>query len=186
MHEIDAQRTNMTEIGPAGNRSLTTYFDWNIVVIFRQDSINHERSSIGNGLVVLSHSLWFWEYANKLLYACKHFFWMIAVLRMKSTWANADRDLCRRMAALGHDEFINDYDIWWSSNRDCIILNWDSLSFFLSIVFVYFVFSLCLWIRWLYDIGSHTSCNLHMLWYQRYDNLTCNTYYHDKCDKMGR
>ena len=25
LHENDAQRTNMTEIGPAGNRSLTTY-----------------------------------------------------------------------------------------------------------------------------------------------------------------
>ena len=136
--------------------------------------------------VVLSNSLWFWEYANKLLYECKHLFWIIAVFRLKSNWANADPDLCRRMTSVGHDKLITDYDIWWSSNRDCIILNWDSLSFFLSIFFYYFAFSLCLWIRDVYDTGSHTSCNLYMMCYQRYTSLSCNTYHHDKCNKISR
>ena len=33
-HEIDAWRTNMTEIGPAGNRSLTTYLSipWHFMI----------------------------------------------------------------------------------------------------------------------------------------------------------
>ena len=31
LHEIDALRTNVPEIGSAGNRSLTTYMFWNIV-----------------------------------------------------------------------------------------------------------------------------------------------------------
>ena len=34
LHEIDAQITNMTEIGPAGNRSLTTYFSWKYRIDF--------------------------------------------------------------------------------------------------------------------------------------------------------